>query len=310
MYGSNTKSLLLIRFLDKAAISTPQDEIKANGSAADPWRLCTMQQVEEVKCILRVIPIWAAAILYHVGEKQQYVVFQAMQSDRRLTTTFQIPPATYAVFSMLTLTMWVPIYDRLVVPSLRRLTGKPGGITVLQRIGIGIALTAVESVVSALVEDKRRALAISRPLSGAHNSRGAISSMSALWLVPQLSLGGLAEAFCAIGQVEFYYKQFPENMRSIAGSFFFCGMAAANYLNGFLISVVHRVTEGSPEGNWLPEDLNKGRLDYFYYLVAALCVFNLAYFLVCAKWYRYKGNGEGVIGVQMEVHKIHQINGV
>ncbi|KAH6799032.1 Major facilitator superfamily protein [Perilla frutescens var. frutescens] len=290
------------RFLDKAAIITPDDEIRPDGSAKDSWRLCSMQQVEEAKCVLRVIPIWAAAILYHVGEKQQYIVFQAMQSDRHLGGgRFQIPPATYNIFSMLTLTLFVPIYDRAVVPFLRKLTGKPGGITVLQRIGIGIFLTIVESLVSAFVEERRRSLALSRPAEGVHSQRGAVSSMSAMWLVPQLFLAGMAESFSAIGQVEFFYKQFPENMRSIAGSFFFLGSAAANYLNGLLISVVHRTTERSASGNWVPEDLNKGRLDYFYYLVTGLCAFNFCYFVVCAKWYSYKGSGGSDVVVEMEM---------
>ncbi|KAL8464943.1 hypothetical protein ACS0TY_034432 [Phlomoides rotata] len=278
------------RFLDKAAIVTQDDKINPDGSAGDPWKLCSLQQVEEVKCILRVIPIWVTAILYHVGEKQQYIVFQAMQSNRHLgTTNFQIPPATYSIFSMLTLTLWLPVYDRLLVPFLRRLTGKPSGITVLQRIGVGVFLTVIESLVSAFVEQRRRSLALSSPMTGIQSVRGAVSSMSAMWLVPQLFVAGLAEAFSAVGQVEFFYKQFPENMRSIAGSFFFLGMAAANYLNGALISVVHRMTEKSPTGNWLPEDLNKGRLDYFYYMITGLCVLNFCYFVVCAKWYNYKG---------------------
>ncbi|XP_057785235.1 protein NRT1/ PTR FAMILY 2.11-like [Salvia miltiorrhiza] len=291
------------RFLDKAAMITPGDEINPDGSPADPWRLCSLQQVEETKCVLRVIPIWAAAILYHVGEKQQYIVFQAMQSDRHLGGGgFQIPPATYNIFSMLTLTLWVPVYDRAVVPLLRRVTGKPSGITVLQRIGIGIFLTIVESLVGAFVEERRRSLATAQPV--AHSHRGAVSSMSAMWLVPQLVLAGLAESFSAIGQVEFFYKQFPENMRSIAGSFFFLGTAAANYLNGLLITVVHRTTEGSPAGNWLPEDLNKGRLDYFYYLVAGLCFLNFGYFVMCARWYNYKGSGESVEHQMAEKEKI------
>lgn len=291
------------RFLDKAAIRTAEDQINPNGSQSNPWQLCSMQQIEEVKCILRVLPIWAASILYQVGEKQQYIVFQAMQSDRRLASTnFQIPPATYSVFTMLTLTIWLPIYDRIIVPSLRRITKKEGGITILQRIGIGIFLTIIESLVSAFVEQKRRGMALSHP--GAHSPRGDVSSMSALWLVPQLCIAGLAEGFSAIGQVEFFYKQFPENMRSIAGSLFFCGMAAAGYLNGFLITGLHRMTEGSPSGNWLPEDLNKGRLDYFYYLVAGLCALNFCYFVVSAHWYRYKGvevaNSTGVEIVEKE----------
>lgn len=280
---------------------TEEDKINPDGSPADPWNLCSMQQVEEVKCILRVIPIWATAILYHVGEKQQYIVFQAMQSNRHLgPTTFQIPPSTYSIFSMLSLTLFLPIYDRLLVPFLRRLTGKPAGITVLQRIGVGIFLTIIESLLSAFIEQRRRFLAISSPMDGIQSIRGAVSSMSAMWLVPQLFVAGLAEAFSAVGQVEFFYKQFPENMKSIAGSFFFLGIAVANYLNSFLISIVHRTTEKSPTGNWLPEDLNKGRLDYFYFMVTGLCALNFCYFVVCAKWYSYKGS----VDVELEAKKI------
>ncbi|KAK4437113.1 protein NRT1/ PTR FAMILY 2.11 [Sesamum alatum] len=285
-------------FLDKAAIITREDEIKADGSAANPWNLCSMQQVEEAKCVIRVIPVSLTAILYHIGAQQQYVVFQALQSDRRLGSTgFQIPAASYVIFAMLSLTLWVPVYDRLVVPFMRRIK-KGAGITVLQRIGIGLFITIVESLVGAFVEERRRTSALRRG--------SAVAPMSAMWLVPQLALGGLAEAFNAIGQIEFYYKQFPENMRSIAGAFFFCGSAVSNYAYSFLISVVHRMTEGSSTGNWLPEDMNKGRLDYFYYLVAALCAFNFGYFLLCASWYRYKGTGESSIGFEMEAQKLDE----
>ncbi|KAG6403992.1 hypothetical protein SASPL_136226 [Salvia splendens] len=262
------------RFLDKAAIICEEDKINPEGTPANPWRLCSMQQVEEAKCILRVIPVSLTAVLYHIGAQQQYLVFQALQSDRRLgSTSFHIPAGSYVIFAMLTITLWVPLSDCL----LRRLNGR---VTVLHRIGAGLFLTIVESVVAALVEERRRTAAL--------RSGGGVSPMSAMWLVPQLALGGLAEALNAIGQLEFYYKQFPENMRSVAGAFFFLGSAASNYAYSFLISTVHRMTAKDSGGNWLPEDLNQGRLDYFYYLVAVLCSFNFCYFLVCANWYRYK----------------------
>ncbi|KAG7954776.1 hypothetical protein I3843_11G036800 [Carya illinoinensis] len=283
------------RFLDKAAIVTPGDEINKDGSATDPWKLCTMQQVEEVKCFFRVIPIWIAALIYYLVIVQQhtYAVFQAQQSNRRLgNSNFKIPAASYIVFLMLSLTIWIPIYDRIVVPFLQRITGKEGGITVLQRMGIGIFLSIITMLVSALVEGRRRTIALTKPTLGVEPRRGAISSMSGLWLIPQLTLAGLVEAFAAVGQVEFYYKQFPENMRSIGGSLLFCGMGGSSYLSSFLISIIHRTTKGAATGNWLPEDLNKGRLDYFYYTIAAIEVLNLGYFLVCARWYRYKGTGK------------------
>ncbi|KAL2321929.1 hypothetical protein Fmac_026308 [Flemingia macrophylla] len=278
------------RILDKAAIVTPQDKINQDGSAADPWNLSSIQQVEEVKCVVRVLPIWFSAILYHLVIVQMHtlLVFQALQSDRRFGhSKFKIPAASYNVFLMLSMTLWLPIYDRTVVPFLHRVTGKEGGITLLQRMGTGIFLSALSMIVAAVVEEHRRSLALTKPI-GVQPRKGAISSMSGLWLIPQLTLAGLAETFTAVGQVELYYKQFPENMRSIAGSLFYCGMAGSSYLSTFLISVVHRTSAKSATGNWLPEDLNKGRLDFFYYMIAALEIMNLGYFLLCSKWYKYK----------------------
>ncbi|XP_043707235.1 protein NRT1/ PTR FAMILY 2.10-like [Telopea speciosissima] len=280
------------RFLDKAAIKTPEDRVNPNGSAADPWRLCSLQQVEEIKCVMRVIPVWASSIIYYMPmvQQQTYGVFQAVQSDKSINH-FQVPAGSFVVFMFLALTIWIPIYDRILVPSLRRITGKEGGITQLQRMGVGIVLSVLSMLVSGLVEEKRRHLALTSPLPGATTARGgAVSSMSAFWLVPQLLLAGLAEAFNSIGQIEFYYKQFPENMRSIAGSFFFCGLAISSYLSTFLISVVHHTTANAATGNWLPEDLNKGRLDYFYFMIAVMGTLNFGYFLLCSTWYRYKGS--------------------
>ncbi|KAK4778397.1 hypothetical protein SAY87_018584 [Trapa incisa] len=279
------------RCLDKAAVMTAGDRLDADGSASNPWRLCSLQQVEEMKCVVRVIPIWASAIAYHLANAQNhtYTVFQALQMDRHFSkgSSFQIPAASYTVFSSLSLTIWIPIYDRILVPAVRRITHKEGGITVLQRVGIGLVLSFTSMIIAGLVEERRRNDALTKPTLGLTAKGGAISSMSGFWLVPQLAVGGLSEAFVAIGLVEFYYKQFPENMRSIAGAFSTTASALSSYLSGFLISVVHRITESSSD--WLPEDLNKGRLDYYYYLIAALGALNFGYFLVCSRWFRYKG---------------------
>ncbi|KFK34096.1 hypothetical protein AALP_AA5G101400 [Arabis alpina] len=284
-----------LRFLDKAAIMTPEDKLNSDGTASDPWKLCTMQQVEEVKCIVRVIPIWFAAAVYYLAINLQmtYPVFQAQQSDRRLGSgSFKIPAATYVVFLMSGMTVFIIIYDRVLVPSLRRVTRLETGITLLQRMGSGMAFVILSSLVSGFIEEKRRTIALTKPTLGMAPRAGEISSMSALWLIPQLSLAGVAEAFTAIGQMEFYYKQFPENMRSFAGSLFYVGAGVSGYLASFLISTVHRSTEHSPSGNWVAEDLNKGRLDYFYFMLTGIEVVNMGYFLLMAKWYRYKGSNE------------------
>ncbi|KAJ4897408.1 Protein NRT1/ PTR FAMILY 2.11 [Raphanus sativus] len=285
------------RFLDKAAILAPEDKLEADGKPADPWKLCTMQQVEEVKCIVRVLPIWFAASIYYLTITQQmtYPVFQALQSDRRLGSRgFVIPAATYVVFLMTGMTVFIIFYDRVLVPTLRRITGIDTGITLLQRIGTGIFFAFVSLIVSGFVEERRRTLALTKPTLGMAPRKGEISSMSAMWLIPQLALAGIAEAFGAIGQMEFYYKQFPENMRSFAGSIFYVGGGVSSYLGSFLIATVHRTTQNSAGGNWLAEDLNKGRLDYFYFMIAGILAVNFAYFLVISRWYRYKGSDDEV----------------
>ncbi|CAN6441049.1 unnamed protein product [Victoria cruziana] len=266
------------RFLDKAATRTAGDTLNEDGLPSNPWRLCSIQKVEEAKCLVRVIPIWASTIIFNMSVSQQttYAVLQAMNMDRHVGKHFQIPAGSFTVISMFTLTLWLPLYDRLLVPAVKWITKQDGGFTLLQRMGIGLVLCVISMLVSGIVE-ARRILAV---------GDGAL--LSSMWLIPQFAIIGLAEAFSVIGQVEFYYKQFPENMRSVSGSFLFLGMAAGNYMSSLLVSVVHKVTGGFHQ-NWLSDNLNHGRLDYFYYMIAGCGVVNFFYFIFIARWYRYKG---------------------
>lgn len=280
------------RFLDKAAIVTSSDEIKPNGYPVDQWKLCSIQQVEEVKCLLRIIPVWTTGIIYYLAVVQQstYVILAALQSDRHLGPHFQIPAASFSVFGMLAQTLWIPLYDRLIVPRLRKITGKEEPISLLQRMGIGIFLSMVAMIVSAVIEVKRRDIANGGSTIGTLLGSGTISSMSGLWMVPQLMILGVSEAFNLISQIEFYYKEFPEHMRSVAGALAFLNLAFGNYLSGFLVTIINRSTGVDGKPSWLSQDLNKGRLDLFYVVIAGIGAFNMIYFIVCARWYRFKGS--------------------
>ncbi|CAI8609994.1 unnamed protein product [Vicia faba] len=59
------------RVLDKAAMITPHEKINPDGSPADPWSLCSIQQVEELKCLVRVLPILFFGILFFLSITQQ-----------------------------------------------------------------------------------------------------------------------------------------------------------------------------------------------------------------------------------------------
>ncbi|XP_058193369.1 protein NRT1/ PTR FAMILY 2.13-like [Rhododendron vialii] len=267
------------RCLNKAAIAL-DGEVNPDGSRVNPWTLCSIQQIEEVKCLIKVMPVWASGIVCFTAIVQQgtFTVSQALKMDRHLGPKFEIPPGTVIVISMITLGLWVPLYDWVLVPAFRRITGHEGGITLLQRIGTGIVFSVLSMAVAGVVEKKRRDSALS-------HGGGPISVM---WLAPQLILLGFCEAFNIIGQIEFYYKEFPENMSSVANALFFCTFSLASYLSSFIVTIVHRVTGGGGRPNWLTNDINAGRVDYFYYVIAGMGVVNFVYFLIVARKYNYK----------------------
>ncbi|XP_047318618.1 protein NRT1/ PTR FAMILY 2.13 [Impatiens glandulifera] len=271
------------RMINKAALVQDGD-LKPDGSRSNPWRLCSIQQIEEAKCLFKIFPVWASGIVCFTAIVQQatFTISQALKMDRHLGPKFEIPPGTLIVISMITVGIWVPFYDRVVVPALRKVTGIENGITLLQRIGIGIVFSFLSMVVAGIGERMRRASAL------AHGGPSGVAPISVLWLAPQLSLMGFAEAFNIIGQIEFYYREFPESMSSVANSLFFITAAGANYLSSFLIMIVHRTTGGHGRPNWLANDINAGRIENFYFLIAAMGAVNLVYFLFVSQKYQYK----------------------
>ncbi|KVH96105.1 Major facilitator superfamily domain, general substrate transporter [Cynara cardunculus var. scolymus] len=248
------------------------------------WNLASIQQIEEVKCLVKVIPILVSGIICFTAMVQQwtFTVSQALKMDRHLGPHFQIPAGSINIISMITIGIWLPIYDRILVPSLRKITKIDSGITLLQRIGIGIVFSILSMIVAASIETMRR--------NSANNHHGSdgVAPLSVMWLAPQLILLAFAEAFSILGQLEFYYKEFPDHMKSVATAMFSVTAGVANYVSSSLVTTVHKVTGKDGKPDWLTADINAARVDYFYYVIAGLGVLNLVYYLIVASRYQYK----------------------
>ncbi|KAL4368855.1 hypothetical protein GQ457_05G024310 [Hibiscus cannabinus] len=270
-----------LRFLNKACIikNTEQD-IAPDGSASNPWSLCTVEQVEELKALIKVLPLWSTGIIMSINLSQNsFPVLQATSMDRHLTKEFQIPAGSYGMFNIISLAVWVILYDRAILPMASKLKGKPVRIGVKLRMGIGLFLTCLAMAVSAIVENTRRRKAIRE---GFLNNPQAVVNMSALWLVPQFCLNGLAEAFTAIGQTEFFYSELPKSMSSIAAALFGLGLAVANLLASVVVSIIDDITSRGGKVSWVSSNINKGRIDNYYWVLAILSFINLLYYFVCA----------------------------
>eukprot|EP00887_Chlorella_sp_A99_P001044 scaffold14.g1044.t1 len=119
---------------------------------------------------------------------------------------------------------------------------------------------------------------------------GCVADMTIWWQAPQYLLIGLSEVFTSIGQLEFFYDQAPDVMRSCSIALVLLSVAAGSYLSGAVVLAVSAWTRAAdPAGlGWLPKDLNRGRLDLFFLLLGALMAANLLCYLWVAMRYEYK----------------------
>ncbi|PNT78045.1 hypothetical protein BRADI_1g72910v3 [Brachypodium distachyon] len=271
------------RFFDKAAIVLPPLDGKGS-SVMSPWRLCTVSQVEELKTLLRLCPVWASLLFFFAvtGQMTSTLIEQGMAMDNRVGG-FTVPPASLSTFDIITVVALIPLYDVFLVPLARRATGKNRGISQLQRIGTGLALSAAAMAYSALVETRRLAAA-----AGADQSAAAVAApLSIMWQAPSYIVLGAAEVFASIGALEFFYDESPESMKSLGAALAQLAIAGGSYLNSALLGVVASATARGGAPGWIPDDLNQGHLDYFFWMMAGLSVLNLLHFMYCSM--RYKG---------------------
>ncbi|KAJ1285505.1 hypothetical protein BS78_03G284400 [Paspalum vaginatum] len=279
-----------LRYLNRACVlRNPGKELSPDEAACDPWSLCTVQQVEDTKAVIRVLPIWSTGILPGVIIGQQmFPTLQAKTMERRVGK-MEIPAASFGVFSILTLTVWVAVYDRVLVRPLSRLTGHVRGLSLRQRMGAGLALFAVAMAVAAHTESVRRAAAIAEGLRDSDPRTGRPVHMSAMHLVPQHCLTGLAEALNLIGQIEFYYSEFPKTMSSIGVSLLALGIGFGAVLGSAIVGIIGAATRGDGHDGWLANNLNRGHYDYYYLVLAMLGTANVVYFVVCGWAYGEEG---------------------
>ncbi|KAK8994188.1 hypothetical protein V6N11_045296 [Hibiscus sabdariffa] len=256
-----TESSKQFKFLENA--------LHAPDGTMEQGKMCSIREVEEAKAVLRLAPIWATSLIYAVVFAQSSTFFtkQGATMDRSITTGLKIPAASLQCFISFAIILFIPIYDRLFVPLARAATGKPAGITMLQRIGTGIALSSIAMVIAALVEMRRLRTAREYGLVDQPN---ATVPMSVWWLTPQYTLYGLSDVFAIVGLQEFFYDQMPDELRSLGIAVYLSVLGVGNFISSILISVIEKATGGDGRDSWFADNLNRAHLDYFYWLLAAL----------------------------------------
>lgn len=110
---------------------------------------------------------------------------------------------------------------------------------------------------------------------------------------------GMAEVFTYVGQLEFFYDEATDGTRSISSAMFLSEIGIGSWVNTALVKIVGARTGGQEKG-WLRNDLNKSRLDYYYWVLTGINGVNfLVYIVVASKFKGKKGSASIVIDENM-----------
>lgn len=280
-----------IRFLDKAA---------TKDASISPWKLCPVTQVEETKLMIRMLPVWVtmfvpSSVFAHAST---LFVRQATTLNRHMGPHFQIPAGSLSTFSALAILVSLVLYDRVLIRIARKFTGNPRGITMLQRLGIGMALHGLTMAVASITDMKRISFVKQHGLQGSTEP----APLTVFILLPQFLLAGIAEAFFEAGRLEFFYDQAPESMQSIGTGLYVTTAGIGSFLTSFLLNASSTISGRKGHTRWILNNLNASRIYNYYAMVAVLSVLNFILFLVICRFYSYKRETNEAFGSHSHGH--------
>ncbi len=236
----------------------------------------TAEEVDEVKLVYALFPVFFTTILFWTvyTQMQTFFVVQGSMMYRHIGS-FEVPAASLSMMDTLAIVGLIPLYEKLFAPMLRRM-GHP--VTTLRRIGWGLVVCSWSMVAAAAVERRR--------LGAVREGEPPPS----IWLqIPMYVLVGAAEIGTSVGTMEFFYDNAPAAMRSSASALQLLSVCIGSYLSSLLVIVVQSLSKLGGGAGWIPDNLDAGRLDAFFLLLAALMALNTLLFVwVCRRYYSYK----------------------
>ncbi|KAK6924959.1 Proton-dependent oligopeptide transporter family [Dillenia turbinata] len=265
-----------LKFLDRAMSNKPVHSMLE----------CTAKEVEEVKIVLKILPIFMSTIMLNccLAQLSTFSVQQASTMNTKLGS-LKVPPASLPVFPVLFIMILAPLYNHVIIPLARRTTKTEMGISHLQRIGTGLVFSTVAMAVAALVEIKRKRVAARYGLLDSPEPL----PITILWVALQYLFLGSADLFTLAGMMEFFFTEAPISMRSLATALSWASLAMGYYLSSIIVSTVNHVTGNSKHSPWLfGSNLNHYHLERFYWLMCTLSGLNFLHYLIWAKLYKYK----------------------
>ncbi|GMJ09334.1 hypothetical protein like AT5G14940 [Hibiscus trionum] len=238
--------------------------------------------LENTKVVLRLLPIWTMLLMFAVIFQQPATFFtkQGMTMKRDIGRNLKIPPATLQSAITLSIILLMPLYDKVLIPITQMVTRNQKGITVLQRMGVGMFLSIIAMIIAAVVETKR--LEMSRKMSSPESET---APLSILWLLPQYVLLGISDIFTVVGMQHFFYNEVPVRMRTMGFALYTSVFGLGSFLSALMISVIEAFTGSEGRQSWFSDDMREDGLDKYYCLLALASALSLLFYAIFCNFY-------------------------
>ncbi|RZC49382.1 hypothetical protein C5167_017807 [Papaver somniferum] len=239
--------------------------------------------VEETKSVARIMPIWGMLLTFAIIFQQPATFFtkQGMAMKRNMGNHFMIPPATLQSAINVSIILLMPLYDKIVTPVYRIISGSDKGINVMQRMGFGMFLSVIAMSIAAIVETKRLEISRREPTMNS-------VPLCIFWLLPQYILLGISDVFTVVGMQEFFYSEVPNKLKTMGMALHLSVFGVGSFLSAILISFIELVTSVSNgKHSWFSDDMCEAQLNKYYWFLAFSSALSLFFFAIYShKYYK------------------------
>lgn len=260
------------------------------------------REVELAKEIWRVVPAQLCGTSFWVAYAQMGSNFYAQSCQMDLNVNgWQLNAALLHLADSVAIMICIPLFKTYLYPLIERCKGSK--FTIFQKMGCGFIVTVAALVAASVIEIERRRSGVQsfrnenmsysncapryegdRPNTCEQDASGfmgkgtCMNNLSVFWMVIPYFLIGIGECLIPVQLYELSYSEVCEEMQSTAQAIHLSTLGLAS-------AVAAGLTVGLQKQ--IPDDLNRGHVEYAYYTVIGIQVVTFVCFLVAVQNFRY-----------------------